>query len=72
LLLFVEGQYTTDMSLTTNDLQAIRLVVRQEVRTEVASVVTTAVTPFDNRLKGLESDVKEIYSILVKNKLQVV
>jgi hypothetical protein len=56
------------MSLTTEDLQAIRLIVREEVKSEVK----TELTPIDNRLKGVESDVREIYDILITNNIQVV
>ena len=52
------------MSLTTEDLQAIRLIVREEVKTEVAAV--------DSRLQGVENDVKKIYGILIRNKIAVV
>jgi hypothetical protein len=40
------------MSLTFDDLQQIRQVMKEEI------------APLDNRLKGVEADVKEIYNML--------
>lgn len=40
------------MSLSFNDLQAIRAIVREEI------------TPVENRLEAVENDVKEIYFMM--------
>lgn len=63
------------MSLTQNDLQEIRSIVRTEVqdivRSEVRSEVHSAIVPLDKKLDAiagrvetLKNDVKEIYKML--------
>ncbi len=43
------------MSLTADDLQAIRSIVREEVK------------PLGDRIEALENDVREIYFMLAKS-----
>lgn len=52
------------MSLSQNDLQQIRTIVREEVRTEVRSIIASEVNP---RLEALESEVKAIRNDIKKS-----
>lgn len=48
------------MSLATTDIQQIRTVVREEVRSETSKQLQ----PLGSGVKALRSDIKEIYDML--------
>lgn len=48
------------MSLTNDDLLAIRLIVNEEIR------------PTHDRVVAVENDAKEIYDILIRNHIKVI
>ena len=60
------------MSLTTEDMQQIRVIVREEarviVREELESSITTRIDPrfnsLDGRIEALDNDIKEIYAMI--------
>jgi len=60
------------MSLTTEDIQQIRVIVREEarviVREELESSITTRIEPrfdgLDRRIEALDNDIKEIYAMI--------
>lgn len=60
------------MSLTTDDLQQIRTIVRDEariiVREEIESAISARIEPrfdsLDGRLETLENDIKDIYEMI--------
>jgi dynactin complex subunit len=51
------------MSLTDNDLLAIRTIVREEIKDEV--------DPLKGKVEAIESDVKEIYFMLARTDKKV-
>lgn len=55
------------MSLTTDDLNQIRTIVRDEVRDEVSSQlmpINDKLDSLDGKIAALENDVKEIYEMI--------
>ncbi len=50
------------MSLTTQDLQEIRSIVREEVRDQVSRQLE----PLNNEIKALRNDIKEIYDMIAE------
>jgi cell shape-determining protein MreC len=52
------------MSLTANDLQAIREIVKDEVSTIVRNTVKEVLGPINGELEALRNDIQEIYDML--------
>jgi Skp family chaperone for outer membrane proteins len=52
------------MSLTNDDLQAIREIIKDEVSTIVHSTVKEELHPISGELEALRNDIKEIYDML--------
>ncbi|HKR81707.1 MAG TPA: hypothetical protein VJR27_01770 [Candidatus Saccharimonadales bacterium] len=52
------------MSLTNDDLQAIRDVIKDEVSSAVRSTVEEALHPISGELEALRNDIKEIYDMI--------
>jgi predicted nucleic acid-binding Zn-ribbon protein len=52
------------MSLTNDDLQAIREIIKDEVSTIVRSTVQEELNPITGEIEALGNDIKEIYEML--------
>ena len=52
------------MSLTNDDFQAIREIIKDEVSTIVRSTVKKELRPISGELEALRNDIKEIYDTI--------
>ena len=52
------------MSLTTGDLQQIRNIVQEVVRSDVAQMLDSRLKPLKGEIKALRNDIKEIYIMI--------
>lgn len=54
------------MSLTNDDLQAIREIIKDEVSASVRNTVKEEIRPIHGELEALRNDIKEIYDMLAE------
>ncbi|HSX30087.1 MAG TPA: hypothetical protein VLE73_06020 [Candidatus Saccharimonadales bacterium] len=52
------------MSLSNNDLQAIREIIKGEVNGIIRSTIKEELRPISGELEALRNDIKEIYSMI--------
>lgn len=54
------------MSLTNDDLQAIRAIVNHEMNVAVRGTLKEGLQPIQGELEALRNDIKDIYDMLAK------